>query len=152
MAHTNDRVCLTVVIFLRRGGKVLLANHPKYNAWLPIGGHIDPGEDTDEALYREIKEEANLKTEDIKICGEKATIPQGNQRSLLSTPAYVDRHAIQDRDHVALVYFGELREGCEPSLSDEHVELRWFSKDELANKDGLLKPDIAWYAREALRM
>lgn len=150
MAHTHDTLCLTIAVFLVRDGKVLLANHPRYSAWLSIGGHIDPGEDTDETLYKEIWEEAALPREAVRILSEKEDIP-GDYRRSLYTPAYVDRHRANDREHVAFVYFGEVLNGYEPQMSEEHVELRWFSADDLdAMKDKLL-PDIIWYAKEALK-
>lgn len=150
MSHTNDKVCLTVVIFLTRNDKVLLVHHPKYNAWLPVGGHIDPGEDTDEALFREIKEETGLETSDVKIFNDKPNIPS-DYRSLLLTPAFVDRHHVTDRDHVAFVYFGAVTSRQEPTKSEEHTELRWFSAEELQSPESGFKTDIVWYALEALR-
>jgi 8-oxo-dGTP pyrophosphatase MutT (NUDIX family) len=150
MPHTDEKVCLTIVAFLTRRGKVLLVNHPKYDRWLPIGGHIDKGEDPEQALFREIQEEANLQPEDVRIEGTKPSIP-GEHHYPLFTPAFVNRHGIQDRDHVAFVYFGEVQDGREPSLSEEHLELCWFSKDELEKPGHPLKPDILWYSLEALR-
>ena len=35
----------TATGFLVRDGKVLLVNHRKLKQWLPIGGHIEAGED-----------------------------------------------------------------------------------------------------------
>jgi len=147
MAHTHDTLCLTIAAFLVRDNKVLLVYHPKYSKWLSIGGHIDPGEDTDQALFREIEEEAGLTKEQIHIYGEKLDIP-GENRSFMYTPHYIDKHKANDREHVALVYFGEIRTG-EPKLSEEHVELRWFSKDELEASTDVL-PDIRWFALRAL--
>ena len=91
MAHTNDIVCLTVLCFLVRDGKVLLAHHKKYDRWLGIGGHIDPGEDTDEALYKEMQEETGLLREDVSF-PNKPGMPKGlgNGQKNLLVPAYVD--------------------------------------------------------------
>jgi 8-oxo-dGTP pyrophosphatase MutT (NUDIX family) len=152
MAHTHDTLCLTVVIFLTHQNKVLLAHHPVYDAWLPIGGHIDPGEDPDETLYREVKEETSLDPEDIRIFGNKADIPTDDNRTVLYTPAFVDRHNVGDRNHVAFVYFGEMTDGREVLKSEEHKELRWFTADELKNGVESFKPDIVWYALHALKM
>lgn len=152
MAHTNDKVCLTVVVYFVRDSKVLLANHPVYNTWLPVGGHIDPGEDPDEALYREIKEETGLDRSDVRIFSEEADIPEkhSGKRVMLLTPAFVDRHNVGDRDHVAITYFGEILSERQTLTSEEHKELRWFTQDELKeNKEGF-KPDIVWYSLRAL--
>jgi 8-oxo-dGTP pyrophosphatase MutT (NUDIX family) len=154
VAHTHNKLCLTVVIFLTCKEKVLLANHPAYNTWLPIGGHIEHGEDTDEALYREIKEETRLETSDVKIWSDKPDFSDttSNKRLSLHAPIFVDRHNTGDRDHVAFVYFGEMIDGCKPLKSDEHKELAWFTKKELKDNKHGFKPDIVWYALEALKI
>lgn len=151
MAHTDEKVCLTILIFLVCDGKVLLAHHNKYDCWLGIGGHIDPGEDPDEALYKEIKEETGLDPEDVSI-PKRSGMPENliaNRRNLI-TPVFVDRHDVGDRDHVALVYFGTCVNDCEVLVSEEHRELRWFSRDELESGHKNVRQDTAWYALRAL--
>lgn len=49
------------------GKKVVLDNHPLSGCWHIPGGHIKKGEDTIQALKRELKEETNI---DVEITNE----------------------------------------------------------------------------------
>ena len=55
----------TVTCYLRRGNKVLLLFRNKKeidinkNKWIGVGGHIEEGETSQEAVIREVKEETN---------------------------------------------------------------------------------------------
>ena len=54
-------------------GKVLVQNRKK-GTWTGIafpGGHIEQGESIVESVIREVKEETNLKIDNIKLCGIK---------------------------------------------------------------------------------
>jgi 8-oxo-dGTP diphosphatase len=46
---------------------------PNPNSWQAIGGHVDHGEDYDDAIIREIKEETNLSPKNIKYIGKLHT-------------------------------------------------------------------------------
>ena len=47
----------TATTFVVHEGATLLLWHKKMQAWLPPGGHIDPGELPEEAALREVREE-----------------------------------------------------------------------------------------------
>ena len=61
----------TATGFLVRDGKVLLVNHRKLKRWLPVGGHIEAGEDPMQALRREVREEVGL---DIAIVADSLPV------------------------------------------------------------------------------
>jgi len=72
----NDRehACLTadVVLFARREGQlcVLLIQRkwdPFAGSWALPGGHVDPGEDTESAARRELREETGLRVEPVSL-------------------------------------------------------------------------------------
>ena len=52
MAHNNYYLDLCVETFVVNDDAVLLRLHEKYNYWGTPGGHIDPGEDVNEAALR----------------------------------------------------------------------------------------------------
>ena len=61
MAHINYYLDLCSETFIVHNGKVLLRLHEKYDLWTGPGGHIDPGEDPNEAALREVWEEVGLR-------------------------------------------------------------------------------------------
>ena len=155
MPHTNEKVCMTVGVCLIRDGKALLVYHPKYERWLSIGGHMEPGEDPTETLYREIYEEAGFTRDEVELIGTDIDrrVPADDGVSL-PPPVYLDRHPAGDREHFGLIYFARVLTDRDAILSDEHGKIQWFTADELKNhhvSEGKLWDRMAWYNREAIR-
>jgi len=147
VAHIHYAVDFTVACYIVKQDHVLMVQHLALDKWLPIGGHIDPGEDPDQALAREIREESGL---EVEIVAERAAIEDPTVRALY-TPAHVNIHRITDtHSHVVNIYYARWKAG-EPALAAaEHREIRWFTRDELRNPRNGIKPDVRWYAEEAL--
>lgn len=147
MPHLNYYVDFTAEVFVVHKNKVLLRLHDKYNKWLGVGGHIDPGEDPNEAAVREVKEEVGL---DVTLY--KGSTPSFNHKGYqeLIPPAFMNKHDINaTHEHVALVFFAtsntdklHIHEGA------EKAECRWFTKEEL--NDPNIMEHIRYYARTAL--
>jgi len=147
MAHIFYDLDFTVAVFVIRDGRVLLVRHRKLEKWLPIGGHIEIGENPEEAALRETLEESGLK---VQLVGAKPPREfPGTQ--ILTAPSYLDVHDISgDHRHIGLIYFAKSAEG-EPRLaSAEHHEIRWFTPDELAAPEWAVLEAIQFYAHEAL--
>ena len=148
MPHIHEKIDFTVSVFIVAAGKVLLVNHPRYNLWLPIGGHVELDEDPDEALFREIKEESGLK--DVEILSHKPILNDSDRKALY-TPNYMDIHyANPPHKHIALVYFGRASNNRHVK-SDEHTEAKWFSIAELDDSKYNFAADIKFYSKEAIR-
>jgi 8-oxo-dGTP pyrophosphatase MutT (NUDIX family) len=147
LAHINYAIDFTVACFIVKDDCVLLVFHRNLQKWLPIGGHIDPGEDPDQALFREIQEEAGV---EVEIAGQKAPINDSSARALY-TPAHVNIHRITEtHSHVVNIYYARWV-GREPVLCEkEHQEIKWFSRIDLRNPRFGIKPDVLWYAEDAL--
>ncbi|HET6925151.1 MAG TPA: NUDIX domain-containing protein [Candidatus Saccharimonadales bacterium] len=146
MPHIHELYDFTVAVFIVHDGKVLLVNHPRYNKWIPPGGHIELDEDPEQALYREIEEETGLK---VEILSTKPVVESPETKFIL-TPNYVDVHeANLPHRHIALTYFAR---AASPDfrLSAEHTDMRWFMPDELEKPEYKLSPAVQFYAREAL--
>ena len=97
-------------LFLRRSHQV---ESTKHKLWDLPGGRIYPQESLHEALKREVKEETNLEL--LKV-----------DRLLGAQDIFVKQ---KDLHVVRLTYEGKA--SGEVSLSDEHEEFKWASKNEL---------------------
>lgn len=147
MAHLHYAVDFTIACFIVKADRVLLVYHTELDRWLPVGGHIDPGEDPDQSLFREIQEECGM---EVEITGEKAPIEDPTVK-ILYTPAHVNIHRITGtHSHVVNIYYARWKAG-EPALcKGEHQQIRWFSREELRDPQYGIKPDVLWYAEDAL--
>ncbi len=112
-----------------------------------MGGHIELNEDPEQALYREIKEETGL---DVEILSTKPNIVSAGTKFIL-TPSYVDVHeANPPHKHISFTYFAR-SSSRSALLSDEHLDMHWFSKTELAEPKYKLSESVIFYSHEALQ-
>ena len=149
MSHIHDLIDFTVDIFIVYKDKVLLIFHKKHKMWLAIGGHIELNEDPDQALFREVKEECGL---EIEVLGTKPSI-ESKGTKFLYTPAFLDIHEVSEtHKHVALRYFAKAKSDNFIHNKEEHDDIKWFTKEDLDNQVFNVKPDIKFYAKEALRI
>lgn len=149
MPHIHELYDYTVTVFIvSPAGKVLLVNHPRYNKWIPMGGHVELDEDPEQALYREIAEETGLQVEPLT---NKPTIEAPGIK-FLPVPNYFDVHeANPPHKHIGLIYFVKSISDAFV-LSAEHTDMRWFTADELDDPAYALGPDVKFYATEALKL
>ncbi len=156
MAHQNYYLDLCVDTFIVNDGAVLLRLHEKYNYWGAPGGHIDAGEDINEAALREVWEEAGMK---VELVGPKGwvKIEDGHEKELVP-PIFMNRHPITDtHDHSALIFVArsETREVSPQTEADKVAEFKWCTKedlDELFKKDKRMLPRTYRYASAALEI
>jgi 8-oxo-dGTP pyrophosphatase MutT (NUDIX family) len=127
MPHIHEKYDFVVNAFIVFQDKVLLVHHPRYDKWLPMGGHVELDEDTDEALFKEIQEETGL---EVELLNSKPDIPSPETK-FLYTPNYMEVHdANPPHRHIALNYFARTKDDAFVK-SDEHDEIRWFSTSDL---------------------
>lgn len=99
-------------------------NHPRYDKWLPIGGHVELNEDPEEALFREIKEETGL---EVSIMSTKPNLVSDGTK-ILFTPSFLDVHeANPPHKHIGLVYFAKSLT-ANHKISNEHTDIKWLVK------------------------
>ena len=123
---------LVVAGYIFHKNKVLLVHHKKLNLWLPAGGHIDKDETPDEALTREIKEETGIK---IEILNKNDMPIEGNVKENLGVPFHANVHSVGDHEHCCLFYICKALNPEKLEINKELKNFKWFSDDELYNKE-----------------
>ncbi len=95
---------------------VLLTLHPRIGAWLPVGGHCESGDHTLlDAAAREAREECGI--------GALSFDPAPLSLGVFDEPCAGDVHT----RHFDVSFCAVAPDGAEPVISDESVDLRWFS-------------------------
>jgi ADP-ribose pyrophosphatase YjhB (NUDIX family) len=147
MPHIHEEYDFVVEVFIVYKDKVLLVHHPRYDKWIPMGGHVELDEDPEQALFREIKEETGL---EVEILATKPDIHEEG-RKFLYTPNFLDMHtANAPHKHIGLIYFAKAKND-KYVLSDEHSEINWLSLDDLDNPKYDLHESIKFTCREAIK-
>lgn len=149
MPHIHENIDFVVSIYIVYKNTVLLVFHKQHQRWLPIGGHIELGENPEEALFREIREECGL---EIELVGTKPSlVTPGN--TFLVAPAYLDIHDISPtHQHIGMEYFARAKSNDAKLARQEHEAIRWFTKEELVDPQYHILPQIRFLAEEALRV
>ncbi len=146
MPHIHEKFDFVITVYIVFKDKVLLVHHPRYDMWIPMGGHIELDEDPEEALYREIQEETGL---EVEILANKPDIDQ-NDTKFVYAPRYIDVHnANPPHKHVALVYFARAKNDNH-ILSSEHLDIKWLCFEDLDKPEYDLSNSVKFYCREAL--
>lgn len=156
MSHHNYYLDLCVDTYVVNGDAVLLRLHDKYKYWGSPGGHVDPGEDVNEAALREVLEEAGL---EVTLVG-----PEGWQKADTETnkdlvpPLFLNRHHINEKhDHSAFIFIAKSDSRVISPHEDESkdAEFKWCTQselDELLASDERMRPEVHKYASTALRL
>ena len=152
---------LTVTGFVVHGDKTLLLWHRRLRAWMPPGGHVEPDEDPQEALLREIREETGL---GARIVSTHKPLPFDYPAQV--PPPYTilvenSSEADQPHQHIDLIYFCRSLDGAalRPPTPDD--ALVWVTEAELRRREALplgscgvdvpLSEDVRLLALEAIR-
>lgn len=152
MAHIHEKIDFVNVAYIVHKNKVLMIHHNTLQMWLPVGGHIELDEDTDEALFREIKEETGLSKKDLEFIDNRPGIKSGTTKFLL-VPQHMNIHKIKTlpgHRHILLVYFVRSGTNKVKLKKDEHSVIKWFSVQDL--KKTRMKEDVRYCGIEALRI
>jgi 8-oxo-dGTP pyrophosphatase MutT (NUDIX family) len=156
MAHNNYYLDLCVDTYVVCGDRVLIRMHEKYHIWGSPGGHIDAGQDANEAAIREVWEEVGLKVRLVGPSGWIKTDTETNQD--LVPPLFVNRHSITDtHDHSAFVFAAESdsMEIKPQTDEDQDAECRWVTQaelDEMVVTDKRMRKEVYRYASAVLRV
>ena len=135
-----DKIAKTVgALFIRPDGTVLLGlRAPSKKSWPghwdTIGGHVEDGENLEEALMREIQEETGVSPTEFRLIAAVRE-PQP------------ERHG----DALHHIYAVTAWQGGDPvNICDEHTELKWFSVDEMRGLKNIVDADYPDFAELAI--
>ena len=125
----------TATGFVVNKKSVLLHWHNKLSMWLPPGGHIEPGEDPEQAIIREVLEETSLV---VKVIN---TGPELRQNYPLQVPPPLTI-LIEDIDdpvsgfhkHIDMIYVCILKE---PEIEGS-PSVHWVSRSDLIDRVPIL--------------
>jgi 8-oxo-dGTP pyrophosphatase MutT (NUDIX family) len=111
-----------VTAVIRDGSRFLLARQHGSPSWGTVGGSIEPGEEPQEAVAREVREELGVDP----VVGGIVGAYGGSD--------FVFEYANGDRvSYVSIAYECRLPAGANISfVDDELVETGWFTRDEVA--------------------
>jgi 8-oxo-dGTP pyrophosphatase MutT (NUDIX family) len=87
------------------------------SAWEPVHGHIDPGEEPEDAALRELREETGLSTERLYV--------------VRVNPFYVRRTRTLQ---LAVVFAAFVDEPATVTIGAEHQRAEWLSVDEALSR------------------
>ncbi|MFN8167722.1 MAG: NUDIX hydrolase [Candidatus Nanopelagicales bacterium] len=117
-ACVEGHLTASAVVLSADRRRVLLTLHPKFDRWLQMGGHCEPGDATlRDAAAREALEESG-------IAG----------LTLSAQPVRLDRHRVGCHGgswHLDVQYAAHAPEGAVHAISDESLDLRWWPVDAL---------------------
>lgn len=128
MQHFASRIVCKSGALIVQEGKLLLVRKAGLDWWILPGGKLESGESPEVALKREIGEELQCGVASKRFIG-----------------LYLDDWIERSNEKIAILAFHAELEG-EPIISDEIVEMRWFTEEEVFSV-----PKIASGARSALR-
>jgi len=126
----------TVTGFVVHEGKTLLLWHPLMQGWAPPGGHVEPNEDPQEAVLREIREETGLEVCPMPI---DQSLGIDYPRDLPAPVTILLENSFETGErhqHVDFIYFCTLL-GEPPALPDDDSHLTWVDEDQLRRSEPL---------------
>ena len=125
-----------IVSKIGRELKVLLHRHKKLNIWIGVGGHVEKGEDPEQTVVREIKEETDLEITIVNhllpFCIQEEKIPKYKKEAA---------HC-----HIDFIYFALAKNPENIRMEEEHG---WFSLKDLGKMD--LPQEAKYAAQNAIK-
>lgn len=122
--------CWVATVFLVNNGRVLLTWNKNLQTWIPVGGHIDPGESPMEAVRREVEEETGL---DFSLYGDFRR-ESGGKVEVVKMHRFQMEAVPHHGTHMNFVFFGKVSKLNDRKETDEKEKLRWFTKKEVIDE------------------
>lgn len=114
--------------------RVLLHKHKKLNIWIGVGGHVEKGENPEQAVIREAKEETDLEITLVnQFCIQEEKIPKYGKEAA--------------HYHIDFIYFAFAKNPENIRIEEEYG---WFSLKELDKMD--LREEAKRAAQNAIKI
>jgi NAD+ diphosphatase len=113
------RISPAIIVLIQKGDSLLLARSPRFPGefFSVLAGFVEPGESLEEAVHREVMEEAGIAVKNIKYFGSQPwPFP----------------------DSLMIGFTAEYESGEIKIDGDEIIDARWFQADNLPNLPGKL--------------
>ena len=119
----KDKCWVATVFLVNNDKQVLLTWNKNMQTWIPVGGHIDPGETPEDAVKREVQEET------------------GFEFQLSSQPFKFQIDKVHHHNlHMNFVFMGKVQDyNKDISETDENEKLKWFSREDIINDKIMLE-------------
>jgi 8-oxo-dGTP pyrophosphatase MutT (NUDIX family) len=142
----KDKCWVTTIFLVRPDRKVLLTMNKNLKTWIPVGGHIDPGDTPAEAIIREVEEETGFSfTFFPEADSEEA-------RVAIFHPHHIQTEKVPHHNlHINIVWYGKCTAWSDRKGTDEDEELRWFSEQELVDSKSEFLESVWESALDAVR-
>lgn len=134
--HTGTgELDFTVSGYIVHDDKTLLIKHKYLPIWTPPSGHIEVDQTPIEALFAEIKEEAGIAAESLKLIPTQLYRPEFNRSETaeeLPLPFDFEVHQVIDgHRHINVSYILQSNtNNVEPDVGESNT-FKWFTVDEL---------------------
>lgn len=122
-----DHLTASTLVLSADRQRVLLTLHAKAGRWFQLGGHCEPADTTlAGAALREAVEESGLAPTDLELDPR---------------PALLDAHAVpfcgpgDDVHHLDVMFTAVARDGAEPTVSEESIDVAWWPVDALPHDE-----------------
>ncbi len=125
-ASGRIRLGCSAIIFDKSHEKVLLTKRADNGLWCLPGGGVDPGENVEETVIREVQEETGLAVRVLRLIG------------VYSDPSWLVVYNESDSVQIVALNFEVVITAGEPGLSDETSDWGYYSLEEIDKLDMLL--------------
>lgn len=132
----GDKCWVTTIFLVNKDNKVLLTWNKNIQTWIPVGGHVDQGETPMEAIRREVEEETGF---GFELYGNFNMQDNGNIQIVKLYKFQIEK-VPHHGSHMNFVFFGVCHKYHKSvKKTDEDEKLRWFSRQEILNENGMLE-------------
>ena len=135
--ETEGHFKFRVAGVLRCGDRFLFVKMNKNDFYCLPGGHVELGENTEQAVLREMEEELGFKVKISRFLGEAQNFYERKDGSLFHELGYYyEVEAVEEKNITKEDYY---REENDKGFI-QHLEFKWFTLEQLKNV--LIKPDF----------